>query len=91
MTLNKRQRILKKFVAEKVVRPWPDRPERRLRPCAAAAVDRYLLVDGPTAANRQQRRAAAGCDRRTDGWTDARKFSSPAPIIMRVVPISKEK
>jgi len=26
----KRQRIVKKFVAEKVVRPWPD---RRLRPC----------------------------------------------------------
>ena len=29
----KRQRILKKFVAEKVVRPWPDRRLRSTQPC----------------------------------------------------------
>jgi len=29
---------------------------------AAATIDRYLLLDGPTAANLQQRRAAAGWD-----------------------------
>jgi len=32
-----------------------------------AAIDRYLLAAGFTAANPQQRRAAAGWDRRTDG------------------------
>jgi len=41
-------------------------------PAAAAAIDRYLLPAGPTAANLQQRRAATGWDRRTDGRpTDA--------------------
>ena len=34
---------------------------------AAAAVDRYVLLDGPTAANPLQRHAAVdGCDRQTD-------------------------
>ena len=32
MTL-KGNEYLKKLVAEKVVRQWPDRPDRRLRPC----------------------------------------------------------
>jgi len=37
-----------------------------------AAIDRYLLAAGPTAANPQQRRAAARWDRATDGRpTDA--------------------
>jgi len=37
-----------------------------------AAVDRYLLAAGPTAANPQQRRATAGWDRQTDRRMDAR-------------------
>ena len=36
------------------------------RPAGRAAIDRYLLGAGPTAANPQQRRAAAGWDRQTD-------------------------
>jgi len=32
-----------------------------------AAIDRYLLLVGPTAANPQRRRAAVGWDRQTDG------------------------
>ena len=40
---------------------WP--PARR-----RAAIDRYLLADGPTAANPQQLYAAAAWDRRTDRW-----------------------
>jgi len=37
-----------------------------------AAVDRYLLPVGPTAANPQQQRAAARLDTRTDGRTPDR-------------------
>jgi len=40
---------------------------RMLLTAARAAIDRYLLPAGPTAANPQQRRAAAECwDRQTD-------------------------
>jgi len=39
------------------------------RPAGRAAIDRYLLASWPTAANPQQRRAAAGWDRRTDSRT----------------------
>ena len=49
-------------------------------PCpAAAAVGRYLLPAGPTAANPLQRHAAAGWDRQTDSRTDGR------PILLRVI------
>ena len=44
----------------------------RHSPAAATAHDRYLLSAGPTAANLQQRRAAAEWDRQTDGRTDDR-------------------
>ena len=40
-----------------------------------AAVDRYLLAAGPTAANPPRRRAAAGDG--ADGRTDARQFRKP--------------
>jgi len=33
----------------------------------SAAINRYLLLSGPTAANPQQRSAAGECDRQTDG------------------------
>ena len=43
------------------------------RPTSRAAIDRYLLVAEPTAANPPQRRAAAaGWNRRTDRQTDRR-------------------
>jgi len=42
-----------------------------------AAIDRYLLPAGPTAANPQQRRAAVRWDRETDGRTDARQLHIP--------------
>jgi len=47
-----------------------------------AAVNRYLLAAGPTAANPQQQHAAAGWDRRTDRRTDGRtpdRCTDPAP------------
>ena len=40
---------------------------RLLRRAGRAAIGRYLLHAGPTAANPQHRRAAAGRDGRTDG------------------------
>jgi len=45
----------------------------------SSAVDRYLLTDGPTAANPPQRRAAgeARWDGQTDRRTDARQFYRP--------------
>jgi len=52
---------------------------------AAAAINRYsLLLAGPTAANLQQRRAAAGWDRRTDGQTPDRCVE-PGPHTTRAV------
>jgi len=54
---------------------------RLLLTAGRAAVDRHLLVAGPTAANLQQRRAAAGWD---NGQTDGR--IDPAPHTMRTVP-----
>jgi len=62
----------------------------RVRPphAAAAAIDRYLLPAGLTAANLLQRGlllcAHAGTDGRTDGWTPY-GFIDPAPHIMRAV------
>jgi len=44
---------------------------RLLLTAGRAAIDRYLLAAGPTAANPLQRRAA-GWDRQTDGRTHAR-------------------
>ena len=41
---------------------------------AAAAIGRFLLPAGPTAANAQQRRAAGEWDKQTDGRTDARQL-----------------
>ena len=59
-----------------------------------AAIDRHLLPAGPTAANPQQRRAAAEWDRRTNGdrQTDGRtpdRYTDPASYTIRVVPINK--
>jgi len=56
---------------------------------AAAAIDRYLLPNGLTAANLQQRVYRSGpmlgqTDGRTDGWTMYR-FIDPAPHTMRAV------
>jgi len=57
-----------------------------------AAIDRYLLAAGPTAANPQLQRAAVRWDRQTDRQTDGRTPDSciyPAPRIqytMRAVP-----
>jgi len=45
---------------------------RLLLTAGCAAIDRYLLAAGPTAANPQRQRAAAGWDRQTGGRTDAR-------------------
>jgi len=45
---------------------------RLLLTAGRAAIDRYLLAAGPTAANLQQWRTAAGWDRRADRWTDGR-------------------
>jgi len=51
----KRQRILKKtFVAEKVVRPWPD---RRLRSCEDGAI--FIVAARATASRHDGRKAAA--------------------------------
>jgi len=50
---------------------------RLLLTAGRAAIDRYLRAAGPTAANLQQRRAAAGWDRRTDARTDARQLHKP--------------
>ena len=49
-----------------------------------AAVDRYLLFAGPTAASPQQRPAAGEWDRRTDGRTDD-SCINPSPHTMRAV------
>jgi len=51
---------------------------RLLLTAGRAAIDRYLLAAGPTAANPQQRRAAAGWDRRTDRRTPD-SCINPAP------------
>jgi len=51
------------------------------------AVDRHPLAAEPTAANPQQRRAAAGWDGRTDGRT-LDSCIDPAPHTMRAVPIT---
>jgi len=42
---------------------------RLLLTAGCAAIDRYLLAAGPTAANPQRQRAAAGWDRQTGGRT----------------------
>jgi len=47
------------------------------RPAGGAAIDRYLLAAGPTAANLQQRRAATEWDGRTDRQTDAQQLHRP--------------
>jgi len=45
---------------------------RLLLATGRAAIDRYLQVAGPTAANLLQRRAAVGWDRQTDRQRDGR-------------------
>jgi len=56
---------------------------RLLLTAGRAAIDRYLLAAGPTAANLQQRHAVAGCDY---GQTDGRmpdRCIDPAFDVMR--------
>jgi len=63
-------------------------------PAAAASIDRYLLSVWPTAANLQQRRAAAGWERQTNGRTDGRtpdRYMDPAPRTMLAASIINSK
>ena len=63
----------------------PHAAARLLLSTGRAAINRYLLPTGPTAANPQQRRAAAGWDRQTDGRTDDR-YIDHAPHAQRAAP-----
>jgi len=56
-----------------------------------AAVDRYLLLAGPTAANPQHRRAVGEWDRQTDGRTPYRYIDPIPHITTRAVPKSALK
>ena len=56
-------------------------------PAAAAAIDRYLLPAGPTAANLQQRGSASKWDRQENGRTPYR-FIDPAGLTGRAVPVT---
>jgi len=56
-----------------------------------AAVDRYLLLAGPTAANPQHRRAVGEWDRQTDGRTPYRYIDPIPHITTRAVPKSAIK
>ena len=73
----KRQRIVKKIVAEKVVRPWPD---RRLRPCARSPISVVHCVDGMTSVDvealRRRRREPTSAVR----WRISARYDGAVPI-----------
>ena len=77
--------------ADNVALPAFAAERRAAAPCCCgagrAAIDRYLLPAGPTAANLPHAAAAGEWDRQTDGRTPYR-FIDPVPHTVRAAPIT---
>jgi len=61
----------------------PTNSVRALKVKCRAAIDQYLLLAGPTAANLQQQSVAGKWGRQADGWTPY-CYIDPAPHTMLV-------